>query len=110
MTRDKRNAAIVREYQAGRMPRDIAVMSGVSVSTVYVVLKAAGMAAGRDEPTRSLVAKARWQRADYREKQAGKCGRKRVWPDCPAHLQADYRKLRYYMSAADARAALEGLA
>lgn len=39
-----------------------------------------------------------------------RAGRGKYWADCPEHLREDYKVLRRYMSAREARTTLEGQA
>lgn len=104
----ERNARIIEAYQAGASRTEVARQFGMNAAWIGNILKQAGV---QRDPVKevSRQARERWSSGRYSDVQF-KRGRKPVWPDCPPHLQADYRKLRKYMPAREARAALEHLA
>ena len=111
-----REAEIVRRYKAGETQHAIARDYGVTKSRVSQIVRAAGCEDGNARRNRKL--REYWQsispeRAREILNKAGEMGRHKkplTWPDCPDHLLADYRTLRGYYGAAEARRMLEGRA
>lgn len=100
-----RDQQIAARYLAGASQANLALQFGLSAPRISVILKERGVRKDHREIHR-LNAIERWKRGVYRKARA-KSGRPPIWPDCPPHLVADYKKLRQYMSAGEARAALE---
>lgn len=82
-----RDDRIVSEYVAGNTVYQLADQYGLSKSRIGQIVKAAGVSR---------------KPGGYRG-----VGKPIAWRECPKHLLEDYRTLRNYMTAAEARETLE---
>ncbi len=93
-----RREAIISEYLGGASAREVAKRYGIKEGTLRTYLHRWGISLPPEERRRRL-AHAGHITAPLRT----------AWPDCPPHLQADYRKLSLYMPRRQARAELEAI-
>jgi DNA-binding CsgD family transcriptional regulator len=98
----RRDRSIVALYGKGKLTQaQIAERFRISAPRVSQIL---GMYGARDPECLSKLARQRWASGRF---DGVALGRPLVWPDCPAGLQRDYKQLRRYIPAAEARAILE---
>lgn len=103
-TREAKRLVAIEALKRGKATQaEIGYVLGM---TQQAVSRLAGEAGVRDPERRSRMARQAWQKGHNGNLKPGP-GRKPVWPDCPPELRDDYRNLRRYMPAAEARAALE---
>lgn len=97
LAKNERNQALFRDYLGGMLQSELAAKYGLSRDRVGFLLYRHGIRLCPAERARRYRIPAKRQNG----------GRKPAWPDCPPELSDDYRLLRRYMPAAEARAALE---
>ena len=90
--RARRNAAIARQYRAGATLAQLGAQYGLTETGIWRVLDRGGWRLSPEE---------------VRQRRTGTSGGRRpIWPDCPAHLQHDYRKARAVIGSHAAKAQL----
>lgn len=93
--RARRDGEIVARYRGGETLDQVARAVGMSPTGVWRALDRLGAL-----PSAEVMAQRRGRVRRARS------GPRPVWPDCPAHLQRDYRKVRAVIGSAAARAQL----
>ena len=107
----QRDREIVRRYKAGETQRAIAADYGINHTRVSQIVRAAGVTEGPQRRDNSL--KAFWASLPPEGRYELLCknnhGRTKpvTWPECPPEIYEDYRTLRQYFGAAEARTMLE---
>lgn len=92
--KDERNRSIVSAYQSGVEYSDLAKRFGITVSRICKIIGRYG---------------ARLNDEQRHQRYGARTYRRAVWPDCPPHLQREYRRLRQIVGAPEARRQLEAL-
>lgn len=100
-----RRLGILSDYLGGMTAPEVGRKWGMSANAVYVMAQYWGVKLPKEERERRR-AEASQKSADLRRGPRWSY----VWPDCPDDKLEDYKTLRKYMSARQARATLEAQA
>ena len=103
----ERNAAMCADWSSGQYTKgQLVAKYGITVDRINTILTRGGAVLPDGELRRRLADGGRKGIRTLRAQ--GRSGRRRVWPDCPEYLQAEYMRLRARgIKAAEARRILE---
>lgn len=98
----ERDARIIAAYRSGLPSHEIGKRLELPRSTVTAAIRKFTRNLPRSERVALMVAARRYVGFE-------RCGRAQVWPDCPAHLRDEYRRLQhtYRFRASEARLMLD---